>query len=190
MKEYFKAVGLEESTIRHVKKLTKNNKTRPSNMIQVILETNENKVDLMKRIKHKQIENFESVIVREDRTFAQQAEFSKLNKEKTEKNEALKDLNELNQPFRYVIHRYSGTVRCIDELESIKQKRYIFKEPTAEQKEKIRFSKDKSTEQNRLQPLDQEIDAHSTSQISTVALSTEQNRLQPLDQEIEAHLKN
>ena len=64
MKEYFKAVGLEESTIRHVKKLTKNNKTRPSNMIQVILETNENKVDLMKRIKHKQIENFESVIVR------------------------------------------------------------------------------------------------------------------------------
>ena len=64
VKEYFKAVCLEESTIRHVKKLTTNNKTRPSYMIQVILETNENKMDLMKRIKHKQIENFESVIVR------------------------------------------------------------------------------------------------------------------------------
>ena len=135
---YFEEAGLGHIKVRHVKRLRPKANSKTPDMFQVVLENQEQRNEALLQVKHRELPNFNGVFMREDRTPAQQAEFSKLNNERFRKNEELKQLELLDKPFRYIIHRWSGTVRCIDEPESSKFRKYIFKEPPHDVQAKIK----------------------------------------------------
>ena len=79
-------------------------------MIQVIIEKPDDRNDALKKPRNLKVANYEGVYMREDRTQVEQIEFARLNKEKNEKNDELKELDLLDKPFCYIIHRWTGVV--------------------------------------------------------------------------------
>jgi hypothetical protein len=76
---------------------------------------------------HKLSGDYQHVLVREDRTPAEQQEFNRAREQARRRNKELDDEGLLNKPFRYVIHRRTGRVDLIDVDESSKQQRYVFR---------------------------------------------------------------
>jgi hypothetical protein len=126
--KFFTEAGVEDGSIRNVRRLKKGNNTITSNLILVSLTTQEARTAVLDKCRHhKQTGEFQHVFAREDRTPAEQYEFNKTREETRRRNTGLQEVGLLNKPFRYIIHRRTGKVDLIDVVESEKERRYVFR---------------------------------------------------------------
>ena len=92
--------------------------------ILVVLNDADEAKEGLKNARHHTDDQFKGVFAHDDRTKAQQYEYSEIAKLTKKKNEQLKSVNLLDQPFRYVVR--SDRVRCIDVQQSKDQKKSIY----------------------------------------------------------------
>ena len=131
--QLFKAIGLNNITVNKVRRFqpSKNNPDAPG-LLQVSLNPVD-KTSVLKAGYHHKSQDHVGVYIREDRTPAQQSEFNELNEIKKLRNEKLNTCGLLDNPFRNIVHRRSGTVRCIDVHKSAEQSKCVFSSPNAAQ---------------------------------------------------------
>jgi hypothetical protein len=151
--EFFDAIEVSKDEILHVRRYKKREKTQNSSqqgdqnttervgVIQVVLKSAITQHEALRRGNYHNIEGFERVYTREDRTPAEQEAINKLFNEKKRKNEELIKAK-LDKPFRWIIHRLTGSVRCIDVEQSSNNKKcmWISKEQFKEIKSVIATS--------------------------------------------------
>ena len=128
VKNFFQSAGAETVQFTNVKRLRSGNKSIVNQppLLLVSFTNPKDRVLVLKHCSHHKLANYEGVFVREDRTPEQQTEFTKLNEMRKQKNSCLEAQNLLDKPYRYIIHRNSGTVKCINSVESAQQNKCIF----------------------------------------------------------------
>lgn len=120
-----KSVKVKKAQRLHSKSLNIG-ENQPSKVpsILVVLNNTEETKEVLKHARHHTDDQFKGVFAHEDRTKAQQLEYTESTKMAKKKNEQLKSVNLLDQPFRYVVR--GDRVRCIDLQESKSQQKSIY----------------------------------------------------------------
>ena len=126
--EFFAACGLENVAITHVRRIASSKKetVAPSNIVQVVLSSEKEHAAVLQKCNFHQNEHIRGVFAREDRTPAQQAEFNELRAKLKKHNDELAAAALLDLPFRFVAHRRTGEICCINVVKSREQCRYVF----------------------------------------------------------------
>ena len=130
VQKLFEKLGLTANPKR-VYRLRQTKKTGNPALLQVSLDSIRDRNDALRLGHHHGHGEYSGVFIREDRTEAQHQEFSVQHAKKKERNAELEKAKLLDNPFRYIITRRSGTltVRCIDVVESKKLEKHVFKSP-------------------------------------------------------------
>ena len=103
---------------------TDSSKRTPVPSLLVVLSDVDAQRQVLKAVRHHDCKDFKGVFAHEDRTEAQQLQYSECAKQAREKNEKLRVVGSLDQPFRYVVR--GDRVRCIDSIESSQQKKSVY----------------------------------------------------------------
>jgi hypothetical protein len=133
-KDFLNAIGFESSKVHKVRRFRPGKSTPDApGLLQVQFKNASDATAALRAGSRHKLAAYTGVYIREDRTPAQQSEFNDLNDQKKKQNDALEANNLLDQPFRYIIHRITSSVRCIHVQNSATQRKCVFTSPTAAQ---------------------------------------------------------
>ena len=96
----------------------------PVSSVLVVLNSVEEQQIVLKAARHHTNPNYQGVFAHEDRTRAQQLQYSECAKQAKDKNRRLEAVSLLDQPFRFVVR--GDRVRCIDAKQSSVDKKSIY----------------------------------------------------------------
>jgi hypothetical protein len=97
---------------------------KPVSSVLVVLNSVEEQQIVLKAAKHHSNSDYQGVFAHEDRTRAQQLQYSECAKQAKDKNRRLEAASLLDQPFRFVVR--GDRVRCIDAKQSSAAKKSIY----------------------------------------------------------------
>lgn len=126
-KKFLTSIGVNPAKVTKVRRFRPSPNSDSPGLILVPFENAADASEALRKGNRQNSSSFSGVFVREDRTPAQQTQFKELNEQKKMKNASLGD--RLDLPFRYIIHRRSQTVRCIDVVKSAESKKCVFISP-------------------------------------------------------------
>ena len=118
-----KVQRIRTTTRREASVMAQGNNNSPLPAVLVVLESSEKQQQVLQYARHHQASGFSHVFAHEDRTKAQQLQFSECAKEAKANNAKLSQSG-LNPPFRYVVR--GDRVRCLDFVKSCDEKRSIY----------------------------------------------------------------
>jgi hypothetical protein len=96
----------------------------PVPSVLVVLNSVEEQQTVLKAARHHDNPEFKGVFAHEDRTRAQQLQYSECAKQAKDKNKRLESVELLNKPFRFVVR--GDRVRCIDFIKSSVGKKSVY----------------------------------------------------------------
>jgi uncharacterized coiled-coil protein SlyX len=128
--EFFNACGASFviNSVRRLNSKTKSSGPTP-NLLKVTFDSEDGKNEVLESCYRHSVDEFKGVFVREDLTPAQQTEFKEQRKTLKALNDELNETGLLDNPFRYVVHRRTKQICCINVEESSNEKRYVFASP-------------------------------------------------------------
>ena len=119
-------------------------KRNPVSSVLVVLNSVEDQQAVLKAARHHDKADFNGVFAHEDRTRAQQLQYSECAKQAKDKNRRLEAVELLDQPFRFVVR--GDRVRCIDASQSSVAKKSIYVDDSTVQLEIQRQQRQKLDE--------------------------------------------